>query len=149
LHQAPSIPICLRESGPTRNTRLEVWYRKTTTPLYDVLGIPSWKIRKSKNNLGLLFLWKCWTKSVSNKDHTSTFDTTQKEKRPYHWIIQILLYGCKCASTSIGVCAWERERERERERESEREISSTFLLFSNVNLNHNYRCLIEHNIITG
>lgn len=48
LHQAPSIPSFLRESGPTRNTRLGVWYRKTTTPLYAVLGIPSWKMRKSK-----------------------------------------------------------------------------------------------------
>lgn len=50
------MPSCLRESGLTRNMRFEVWYLKTTTPLYAVLGIPSWKIQeKGEDEQGILF----------------------------------------------------------------------------------------------
>lgn len=41
IHQGSLILSCLRESGPIRNTRRGVWNRKTTTPLYAVLGTPS------------------------------------------------------------------------------------------------------------
>lgn len=42
LHQDFQIPSCITESGPTRNTRLVVWIRNTTIPLYAVRGTPSY-----------------------------------------------------------------------------------------------------------
>lgn len=42
LHQEFRIPSCCTESGPTRNTRLVVWIRNTTIPLYAVRGTPSY-----------------------------------------------------------------------------------------------------------